>query len=331
MLKRLKPNDVIAFYSPSAPATVTAPKRFERAKSFLEGKGFRLLPGALTGKSDVYRSGSVRERADELNGLIRNPEVKCIISTIGGLNSNALVPYIDYNAFLKAPKIMVGHSDVSVILAAIYAKTGIHTFFGPALIPSFGEFPPFAEMTYHHFRDILIERQSMPFVYDPPEFWTDEFANWEEKTKEKERRENRWITVTEGKTSGRVIGGTLNALAGIWGSEYMPEIREGDILFVEDTSKTASYLEKLYGLLKTNGVFDRISGIIMGKHERYDDQGSNRKPHDILLEVSENTAIPFLAEFDCGHTHPMFTLPIGATVELDAANKRVAIVDPWIG
>ncbi len=68
----------------------------------------------------------------------------------------------------------------------------------------------------------------------------------------------------------------------------------------------------------------------MGKHEQYDDQGMNRKPHDILLEVSGNIDIPILAEFDCGHTHPMFTLPIGATVELDATNKKVGIVEPWI-
>lgn len=54
------------------------------------------------------------------------------MSTIGGMNSNSILPYIDYDAFLKNPKIMIGYSDATALLLAIYAKTGIPTFYGPA-------------------------------------------------------------------------------------------------------------------------------------------------------------------------------------------------------
>lgn len=64
-----------------------APKRFERAKIFLKNKGFVLAEGKLTGHQDGYRSGSIQERAEELNSLIRDPNVRCIMSTIGGMNS----------------------------------------------------------------------------------------------------------------------------------------------------------------------------------------------------------------------------------------------------
>jgi len=117
----LKQNDTIGFFSPSTPITAFCPKRFERAASFLEEKGFVLKPGALTGKKDAYRSGSITDRAAELNALIRDPQVRCIISTIGGTNSNSLLPYIDYHAFKKDPKIIIGHSDVSAILLGLYA------------------------------------------------------------------------------------------------------------------------------------------------------------------------------------------------------------------
>ena len=80
----LKPGDTIGFYSPSSPTTSSAPKRFQRAEVYLERKGFRLLAGNLTGKSAGYRSGKIVERAEELNDLIRNPKVRCIMSTIGG-------------------------------------------------------------------------------------------------------------------------------------------------------------------------------------------------------------------------------------------------------
>ncbi|PGK57153.1 LD-carboxypeptidase, partial [Bacillus thuringiensis] len=89
-LSKLQKGDLIGIYSPSSPATYTAPKRFDRAKKFLMSKGFNIIEGNLTGKHDNYRSGSIKERAEELNKLIRNPNIKCIMSTIGGMNSNSI-------------------------------------------------------------------------------------------------------------------------------------------------------------------------------------------------------------------------------------------------
>ncbi|MEN1939384.1 S66 peptidase family protein [Paenibacillus sp. 102] len=329
-LSKLQKGDLIGIYSPSLPATYTVPKRFNRAKKFLMRKGFNIIEGNLTGKHDNYRSGSIKERAEELNELIRNPNIKCIMSTIGGMNSNSILPYIDYTAFIKSPKIMIGHSDVTAILLGIYAKTGIHTFYGPALIPSFGEFEPFVNFTYEYFSDMLEEKQTLPYNIKKPPYWTDEFVNWKEKTKKKQLRKNDWVCVNRGKATGRLIGGNLNTLSGIWGSEYMPEIKEGDILFIEDTTKDAATIERSFSLLKVNGIFDKISGLILGKHKQFNDNGTNKKPYEILLEVLNNINIPFIAEFDCCHTHPMLTVPIGIKIEMDAENKTLTILEEWI-
>lgn len=329
LLNPLKKGDTIGIYSPSSPVTYTSPKRFSRAKNYLQDKGFRILEGHLTGKQDFYRSGSIQERAEELNALIKNPDVTCIMSTIGGMNSNSLLPYIDYEAFRENPKIMVGYSDTTALLLGIYAKTGITTFYGPALVPSFGEFEPFVDFTYTYFKETLMDNQDVPYKLNIPLFWTDEFINWEEKTKEKELRKNEWICVNGGKTTGRLMGGNLNTLQGIWGSPFMPDIKEGDILFIEDSSKDAATIERSFSLLKINGVFDKVSGIILGKHEQFNDCSTNRKPYEILLEVLKDRKLPFLADFDCCHTHPMITMPIGAQVEMDATNKRVSIIEQW--
>ncbi|WP_243521708.1 S66 peptidase family protein [Bacillus pseudomycoides] len=329
LLNPLKKGDTIGIYSPSSPVTYTSPKRFSRAKKYLQDKGFRILEGHLTGKQDFYRSGIIQERAEELNALIKNPDVTCIMSTIGGMNSNSLLPYIDYEAFKENPKIMVGYSDTTALLLAIYAKTGITTFYGPALVPSFGEFEPFVDFTYTYFKEALMDNQDVPYKLNIPLFWTDEFINWEEKTKEKELRKNEWIFVNGGKTTGRLMGGNLNTLQGIWGSPFMPDIKEGDILFIEDSSKDAATIERSFSLLKINGVFDKVSGIILGKHEQFNDCSTNRKPYEILLEVLKDRKLPFLADFDCCHTHPMITMPIGAQVEMDATNKRVSIIEQW--
>lgn len=330
LLNRLQKGDKIGIYSPSSPITYSSPKRYHRAKSFLESKGFEIVEGNLTGKQDFYRSGTIEERAAELNELIRNPEIKMIISTIGGTNSNALLPYIDYEAFKKNPKIMIGYSDATAVLLGIYAQTGIPTFYGPALVPSFGEFEPFLDYTYGYFKNMLIEEQSLPYGIPTPPIWTDEPLNWEVKMDDKEQRDNEWVCVNEGVAQGRLIGGNLNTMYGIWGSPYMPVIQQGDILLIEDTMKTASVVEKNFNLLKLNGVFERVAGIILGKHELFDDQGSGRTPSDILLEVIGKHDIPILADFDCCHTQPMLTMPIGRQVELDATNRNVKIMESWI-
>ena len=331
MKNKLKINEGegIGIFSPSSPITKTCPNRTERAIEYLEEKGFIIIKGSLTGKSDFYRSGSIKGRAEELNNLIRNSEVKCIMSTIGGMNSNSLLPYIDYEEFKKNPKPIIGYSDVTAILLGIYAKTGVSTYYGPALVSSFGELEPFVTETYNNFKKILIDKIEYPCKLEMPKFWTEEYINWEEQDRSKKPFNNNWVTVTEGVSEGRLIGGNLNTMMGIWGTEYMPEIKAGDILFIEDSLKDCATIERSFSLLKLSGIFDKVSGIILGKHELFNDNGTGRKPYEMLLEVIGNSTIPFLADFDCCHTHPMLTLPIGCKVRLDATNKSVSIIKDW--
>ncbi len=322
---KLKKGDYIGIFSPSSPITYSCPKRFERAKRYLQDKGFKIVEGNLTGKYDFYRAGSIKERAEELNNLIRDPKVKCIISTIGGMNSNSLLPYIDYEAFKKNPKIIIGYSDVTAILLAIYEQTGISTYYGPALVASFGELSPFVDSTYRYFKEITMDEIKIPYVFEIPQYWTDEYVNWETQDRGKEERENKWITIYEGVARGRIIGGNLNTMQGIWGSKYMPEIKDGDILFIEDSLKDAATIERSFSFLKVNGVFDRVSGIILGKHELFDDLKTGKKQYEILLEVLGNKKLQLIEDVDCSHTHQMKNLSVGCEIELDATNKKVSI------
>lgn len=328
-LKPLKQGQCIGYFSPSSPATVFAPKRHARAKAYLEKKGFELRAGSLTGKTEGYRSGSIKERAEELNALIRDPHVRCIMSTIGGMNSNALLPYIDYDALRKDPKIIVGYSDMTAILLGIYAKTGITTFYGPALVASFGEYEPLVDETFGYFADICMAKANVPHSFPIPVGWTDEFIDWQTQDRVKSVRDNAWVTLSPGKATGRLIGGNLNTMQGIWGSPYMPEIQDGDILFIEDSLKDIATVERSFCMLKLSGIFDRIGGLILGKHELFDDKGTGKTQQDVLLEVLDEKRLPILSEFDACHTHPMLTLPIGAKVTLDADEKSVTVIHDW--
>lgn len=317
----------IGVFSSSSPISATVPVRYERGIQYLENKGFRVVNGSLYQKQDAYRSGSIQDRAAEFNALLYRDDVQILMASIGGNNTNSILPYIDYGYLKEHPKIIVGYSDTTALLLAIYAQTGLVTFYGPAVASSFGEFPPYVNWTYERFAEMITASVTIPYVFQVPEMWTDEFINWAEQDKSKQGRPNQWTCVRPGVCRGRLIGGNLNTMEGIFGTAYMPVIREGDILFVEDSLKDASTIERSFSLLKLAGVFEKIGGIILGKHELFDGNGTGRKPHDILLEVLGDRDIPILAEFDCCHTHPMLTLPIGCEVELNANAKTVTLLE----
>lgn len=327
--KALSVGDKIAFFSPSSPATVFAPKRFQRAKAYLESHGFELVAGYLTGKSDSYRSGSILERADELNQLIRDPSIRCIMSTIGGNNSNALLPYIDYDALRRDPKIIIGYSDVTALLMGIYAQTGLVTFYGPALVASFGEFPPLVDQTFKSFLEILTTESGL-YSYSMPDEWTDIKHDWETQDSNKATYPNEWRFKGRGTVKGRVIGGNLNTIAGIWGSPYMPDIQFGDILLIEDSLKSIETVERSFAHLLACGVFDMVGAIVLGKHELFDNKGTGRTPLDVLLEVLNGKEVPILYGFDSCHTHPMLVTPLGVQAKIDFDNHRFSLVGQWL-
>lgn len=330
MIKRLEKGDTIGIFTPSSPETVNSLQRFERSKAFLESKGFVIVEGKLTGQSDVYRSGSPKARAEELNELLRAPNIKMIMSTIGGTNSNSMLPYIDYEAFKQNPKLVVGYSDATAILLSLYAKTGISTYYGPSLIPSFGEFEPLVNDTYQYFEQYFMQETELPYEVPISSFWSDEPVNWLEKTTEKTLYKNAWVTGHSGVAEGRLIGGNVNSMYGFIGSSYFPTVEQGDILLIEDCMKNASIVEKNFAMLKMQGFFDKVSGIILGKHERYDDLGTGKQPLDLLIEQLDGIVIPILAEFDTCHTHPMHPLAIGKQVKLDAGAKKVFCTENWL-
>lgn len=330
LAKAIQKGDTIGIFSPSSPATVFAPRRFQRAKAYLTAMGFNVKAGQLTGCSDHYRSGTIQERAEELNALIRDPEVRCIMSTIGGYNSNALLPYIDYQALREDPKIIIGYSDVTALLMGIYAQTGLVTFYGPAFVASFGELAPLVDETFASFADFLIGKPTAPYQYAMPACWTDKMIDWESQTEAKQVEKNHWQFLGNGVVSGRIIGGNLNTMGGIWGSPYMPEIQHGDILLIEDSLMGAPEVERSFSHLKACGVFDRVSAIVLGKHELFDDKGSGRQPLDVLLEVLNGQQVPIVAGFDSCHTHPMLVTPLGCEVKIDFEHASIEVMSDWL-
>lgn len=324
----LRPGDCIGVFSASSPISATVPVRYDRGKNYLKAHGFSVADGMLRGKQDFYRSGSIRDRAEEFNRLLHDDRIKVLMAAIGGNNTNAILPYIDYDYLKQHPKILIGYSDTTALLLAVHARTGLVTFYGPALASSFGELPPYVDETFAHFVRMLSGDLPVPYTFPMPATWTEEYLDWATQDRAKTPQPNRWVCVRSGRCRGRLIGGNLNTMEGFFGTPYMPEIRSGDILLLEDSLKDACTIERSFALLKLAGVFDRVGGIVLGKHEKFDDNGTGRTPWDILLEVlGPDSRLPILAQFDCCHTHPMLTLPLGCEMELDAAAGTLRLLE----
>lgn len=129
----------IGIFSSSYPLTAIAPKAAQNAVEYLEENGYRVKKGRLFGKQDFYRSGTIQERAQEFNELLYDPEVDCLMASVGGMVSDSLLPYIDFKFLREHPKAIIGHSDVTAILLAVYEKTGLTTFYGPNFVTNFGQ------------------------------------------------------------------------------------------------------------------------------------------------------------------------------------------------
>ena len=104
----------IGIFSSSSPISSTTPVRYVNGKKYLEEKGYNIIDGSLFRKKDFYRSGSICERAKEFNELLYRDDVQILMSSIGGNNTNSILPYIDYEYLRKHPKMIVRYNSAVV-------------------------------------------------------------------------------------------------------------------------------------------------------------------------------------------------------------------------
>lgn len=332
-LPKLKNGSKIGLISPSTPITYDAPYAVSVAEKYLESNGYEIVKGSLFGKVDsAYRSGTIEDRVCELNEMIHNDSVDCIMAVAGGFVSVSMLQYIDYEYLKKHPKIIVGHSDVTSLLLAVYEKCGFPTFYGPNFVTSFAHNEFYENYSLDCFEKVVNSQGS--FTFEMPKYYNDEGFDYYlsnddfDKIRENEpKKENCWKIAVDGVAKGRLIGGNTDNLSLLYGSPYSPTIKQGDILFIENVNEEADFFERIIATLFTYGVFDKIGGLIIGKAKGYDDIGSNKTEIDIFSEIVKEPKFPIIIDVDCGHTTPIMTLPIGKTVELNTFRKTITIFE----
>lgn len=320
---RLNPGDVVGVISPSFGALGQFSHRTQQAVNNLyETWGFRVRFAAHALDSAGWVSSSPKDRAADLHELVADPDVKAIVTGIGGDHSNQMLPYLDWDLIGTHPKIFMGYSDGTVLALAIYRQTGLVTFYGPALATNFAEYPAIHPYTAEGFTRALMESQPMGPIVPSPN-WTDEFLDWATRADQTRARIMKpnpgpfWIR--PGEAEGPMVGGCLESLEHLRGTRYWPDWQDA-LLFVELSEEipSPSRIDAMLQDYENMGVFDQIRGILLGRLYRYPKEDVDPL-YAVFRQRTAKWRLPILAGLDFGHTEPNLTIPIGVRGRMDLA------------
>lgn len=283
----------------------------------LEKLGLRVSFGAHVEETDEFGTSDVKSRVEDLNKALIDPEVKLILSGVGGMNTAQILRSIDWGLIKNNPKIFCGFSDITVLVNAIYAKTGIVTYYGP-FYGTFG-MERGIKYTLKKFQACLFSKE--PFVVDPSDSWSDDFW-WFDQKNRKFIANSGPLIINEGKARGRLIGGHLTSFSTLFGTEFIPSL-SGTILMVEENGeiRPRSFDRLLQSLIHQKG-FEKIKAILIGRFT-----STSQINDEILIKIIRNhpelASIPIVANLNFGHTYPQFTFPIGGISQINAKNGSV--------
>jgi muramoyltetrapeptide carboxypeptidase len=230
----LRKGDTIAFISPSSRVNTLFSRRLQKATSFFQDHGFKIkIIYNETLHSDHL--SAIQLRCSEVHSAFSDPDVKAIICTIGGLSANELLPHLDYDLIRNNPKIFCGYSDITILHNALFTQCGLRTFYGPAVIPEFGEASGPIKFTAEHFFTMMMDRAEKQSIPQSATHIMD-FKNWlsadEADTPRTLIPAPGWKWLKSGKLQGELFGGCLPSLVQLCGTKYLPDYT-GRILLVE--------------------------------------------------------------------------------------------------
>ncbi|HCX85654.1 MAG TPA: muramoyltetrapeptide carboxypeptidase [Micrococcales bacterium] len=288
-----------------------------RTERVLEGMGFRVRRAPLleVGRQRWWSSASPAEIAAELNGLLRDPEVRAIVASDGGQTVFGYLDLVDLDAIRVDPKPILGYSDLSLLHLALYATTGLVGFHADMAVPGFGDRWQSATPA---------RRAELASLYTRVLTSTEPLG-------ELPRRET-WECWRPGRAEGRLIGGVVNRIALVQATRFAvpPEWFDGAVLFWEEIGGIAAHVWSYLQVMRHAGILDRISGMVVGVPRDIAGLDGPGEPslREIVDDVLGDRDIPVLAGVDVGHAGANLPMPVGIRVGLDAGERTLALLEP---
>lgn len=298
--QKLKIGDTIGVVAPSNPIINENIEEIQRAKDIIENLGFKVkFSKNLFANTNGY-SATAQEKAEDINEMFRNQEVKMIWCAKGGENSNSTFEYLDYEAIRQNQKIICGYSDITSITNIITEKTGLVTFCGT------------------NFKTIATDETDYSLK--------EAIKRFVDGSLEMGETEEGYKTIKNGVAEGQLVGGNLSLTRAMVAGKYNIDFTD-KILFLEELGfETGPALASNYlYYMKQNGVFEKVKGIWIGNYTHE----SGIKLEDIVLDVLGNEFNgPIIKSENFGHIEKKTVIPIGTRAKIDTSkNVKIELLE----
>lgn len=320
--ERLKAGDEIRVIAPATGIKILSDDCIALAKQRFEALGLKVTFGNNTTAEnwDMSGSASVEKRTEDLHRAFADKDVRAVFTVIGGSNSNQLLDYVDYALIAENPKIFCGFSDITALLNAIYAQTGLVTFSGPHF-SSLGMLKGI-EYTIENMRKMLMENGTNQLRPSPE--WSDDLWFLDQQNREFVKNDGYW-KLQDGAAKGTLIGGNLGTFNLLLGTKYRPEFKDGTVLFIEDTesANAAVFTRNLQALIQQPD-FKNVKGILIGRFQKK--SAVTREQLEFMVKRFEKAlkGMPVIANLDFGHSTPLLTLPVGGTAVINEQGIKIS-------
>lgn len=119
---RLVKGDTIGLIAPASNAIENEEISF--AADIVRSLGFEVKEGKYLYSRNEYLAGTDLQRADDVNRMFGDSTVDAIFCLHGGYGTPRILPHLDFDLIGKNPKALIGYSDITALLIAIYVQTG---------------------------------------------------------------------------------------------------------------------------------------------------------------------------------------------------------------
>ncbi|MDX1440036.1 MAG: LD-carboxypeptidase [Rubricoccaceae bacterium] len=308
---RLRPGATIGLVAPAG--RLDSERQVDDTRQELDRLGFLTKVGRHVMERHGYLAGTDEERAADIMEMFLDREVDAILALRGGWGCARILPLLDYDEIRAHPKALIGYSDITALLLAIYARSGIVTFHGPVGRSNWNT------RTVEAFRSVLVRGERLRL--DPVQSDDDD---------EPRSRRDPIRPIRAGIAEGPLVGGNLSVVSALIGTPYMPSF-ENHIVFFEEVREQLYRVDRLLTQFMLAGSFEKAAAIVFGQCARCTtgDAGAGGltwllRDHLHALRKPAWTGAPI------GHVSPVYTLPIGISVVTDSALGTLHMLEPAV-
>lgn len=296
---RLRKGDTIGVIAPASP---TSAEHLARAMALFSTFGYSVQMGASVHAKSGYLSGDDVLRAQDLEAMFLDDDIKAILCLRGGYGTLRLLDQLDYAKIAAHPKIFVGYSDITALHTAFYQKAHLCTFHGPMLANLAGRHPDLQSWA------VLFDLLTNP---DRVYAYSGDTARSGDQTCS--------VTIREGTAQGVLVGGNLSLLVSTLGTPYEIDTRD-KILLLEDIDEPPYRVDRMLTQLHLAGKLQVARGIVCTDFAKSTAAKENGwTVLDVVQERLSAIPVPSFYGLPIGHCFPNFTVQIGGEVRLHAS------------